>query len=142
MKPALSMEKLDERIQRDVADAPNKEIKSLLKGLLPSGLVALYADASSVSPDKKNNLLTKEERTRLCAVLKGLVFTGLRPEPIERAVVTSGGIEVKEIDAKTMRSKLIGNLYFAGEIIDVDALTGGYNIQIALSTGYAAGSQL
>lgn len=142
MKPALSLEKLDERIQRDIAEAPNKEVKSLLKGLLPSGLIGLYADASGIALDKKNHSVTKEERTRLCDVLKGLSFSISGWEPIERAVVTSGGIDVKEIDAKTMKSKLIDNLFFAGEIIDVDALTGGYNIQIALSTGYAAGSQL
>ena len=142
MKPALSLEKLDERIQRDIAEAPNKEVKSLLKGLLPSGLIGLYADASGIALDKKNHSVTKEERARLCDVLKGLPFSISGWEPIERAVVTSGGIDVKEIDAKTMKSKLIDNLFFAGEIIDVDALTGGYNIQIALSTGYAAGSQL
>ena len=142
MKPALSLEKLDERIQRDIAEAPNKEVKSLLKGLLPSGLIGLYADASGIALDKKNHSVTKEEKARLCDVLKGLSFSISGWEPIERAVVTSGGIDVKEIDAKTMKSKLIDNLFFAGEIIDVDALTGGYNIQIALSTGYAAGSQL
>lgn len=142
MKPALSLEKLDERIQRDIAEAPNKEVKSLLKGLLPSGLIGLYADASGIALDKKNHSVTKEERARLCDVLKRLSFSISGWEPIERAVVTSGGIDVKEIDAKTMKSKLIDNLFFAGEIIDVDALTGGYNIQIALSTGYAAGSQL
>lgn len=142
LKPALDEEKLNERILRDVGEAPNKDFKNFLRGFLPAGMVPLYADLTGVPLDKKVNTLTKEERKHFVSALKGAIFHVCSLEPIERAVVTSGGVSVKEIDAKTMRSKLVSNLYFAGEVIDVDALTGGFNIQIALSTGYAAGSQL
>lgn len=142
MKPALTEEKLDERILRDIAASPNKDIKNFLRGLLPSGLVPLYLSVCGIPEDKKVNTLTKEERKRICLSLKELrlFISGL--EPLDRAVVTSGGIDVREIRSTDMRSKKIENLSFAGEIIDVDALTGGYNIQIAITTGFAAGSKI
>ena len=139
LKPALSNEELDDRLLRDFKELCNKDFKNSLNMLLPSGLIPFIVEISGIDGNKKVNSLTKEERKILLDLLKELTFTIDQLEPIERAVVTSGGINVKEIEPSTMRSKLINNLYFAGEVIDVDALTGGYNIQIALSTGYTAG---
>ena len=142
LKPALSNEELDNRLLRDFKEFVNKDFKNSLNMLLPSGLIPFIVEISGIDGNKKVNSLTKEERKKLLDLLKGLTFTIDQLEPIERAVVTSGGINVKEIEPNTMRSKIINNLYFAGEVIDVDALTGGYNIQIALSTGYTAGTHI
>ena len=139
LKPALSEEVLDARILRDFSEQKNKDISNALFGLLPRSLVGLVIKRSMIDPYKKVNEITVKERKALVAVLKGLNFEieGLRP--IEEGIVTSGGVCVKEIDPKTMESKIIKGLYFAGEVLDVDALTGGFNLQIAFSTGYAAG---
>lgn len=139
LKPALSSEELDKRVQKDFAKNINKDFKNSLDELLPKKLIDIIIRLSEIHPEKKVNLITKEERKRLTQLLQNLTFEikGLRP--IAEAIVTAGGISVKEIDPSTMKSKLIPNLYFAGEVIDVDAYTGGFNIQIALSTGYLAG---
>lgn len=139
LKPALSQEELDKRIQKDFAKYINKDFKNSLDDLLPKKLIDIIIRFSEIDPDKKVNLITREERKKLVHVLQNftLEIKGLRP--IAEAIVTAGGVSVKEIDPSTMQSKIIHNLYFAGEVIDVDAYTGGYNIQIALSTGFLAG---
>ena len=139
LKPALNEEKLDTRILRDFDGEKNKEFKNSLNKLLPQKLIPVIIERSKIKPYKKVNEITKEERLRLVSAIKNLQIniTGVRP--IEEAIITSGGIDVKEINPKTMESKIIKNLYFAGEIIDVDCLTGGFNLQVAWSTGYTAG---
>ena len=139
LKPALSFEELDDRILRDFNEFKNKDFKNSLDKLLPQKMVETVIDISNINPNKKVNEITREERQRLVSILKGfeVTITGFRP--VEEAIVTAGGISIKEINPKTMESKLISGLYFAGEIIDVDAYTGGFNLQIAYSTGYTAG---
>lgn len=139
LKPALSFEELDKRIQRDFAKNLNKDFKNALNDLLPSKIINTVVQLSGINESKKVNSITKEERKRLVYLLQNfqLKIKGLRP--ISEAIITSGGIDVKEINPSTMKSKIIDNLYFAGEMIDVDGYTGGFNIQIALSTGYLAG---
>lgn len=139
LKPALSMEKLDKRILRDFHIHNNKEIKNALVDLLPKKIIPIVLEKASIESTKFVHQITKEERHRLSTTLKNfpLSFSGLRP--IRQAIVTSGGISTEEIDPSTMESKLQKGLFFAGEIIDVDGLTGGFNLQIAYSTGYLAG---
>ena len=139
LKPALSIEKLDDRILRDFAEFKNKEFKNSLDKLLPQKMIPVIIELSKIEPDKKVNEITKEERLNLVKIIKNLemYISGFRP--ISEAIVTAGGISTKEINPKTMESKIVKNLYFAGEVIDVDAYTGGFNLQIAYSTGYTAG---
>ncbi|WP_411679479.1 NAD(P)/FAD-dependent oxidoreductase [Clostridium thailandense] len=139
LKPALSFEELDKRIQKDFMKYINKDFKNSLDDLIPKKLIDIIIKVSEIDSDKKVNLITREERRNLVQLLQNftLEIKGLRP--ISEAIVTAGGVNVKEIDPSTMQSKLISNLYFSGEVIDVDAYTGGYNIQIALSTGFLAG---
>ena len=139
LKPALSEEKLEQRIQRDFEKYKNKEIRNGLDELLPKKMILPVLELSKIDENKKINSITKEERKNLVKVLKnmGININGFRP--IEEAIITAGGISIKEINPKTMESKLVNGLYFAGEIIDVDAYTGGFNLQIAYSTGYTAG---
>lgn len=139
LKPALTEEKLDLRILRDFEEVKNKEFKNSLDKLLPQKLIPVVMEKTKINPKKQVNEITKEERHRIVKILKcfEISINGIRP--IEEAIVTSGGISIKEINPKTMESKIIKGLYFAGEIIDVDALTGGFNLQIAWSTGYTAG---
>lgn len=139
LKPALSEEELNKRIVRDFEEFKNKEFKNSLDKLLPKKMIDVIVGLSQISPYKKVNEITKEERYELVKLLKKfeLVIDGFRP--VEEAIVTAGGISTKEINPKTMESKLIKGLYFAGEVIDVDAYTGGFNLQIAYSTGYTAG---
>ena len=138
-KPALSEEKLDERILRDFDEFKNKQFKNSLDKLLPQKLIPVIIEKSGINPEKKVNEINKTERHRLVNLLKNfeVVIKGFRT--IDEAIITSGGINIKEINPKTMESKLVEGLYFAGEIIDVDAYTGGFNLQIAYSTGYTAG---
>ena len=138
-KPALTNEKLDARIQRDFEKAKNKQFKNSLNELLPQKLIPVIIEKTGINPDKQVNEITKTERLNLVALLKNFELTIKDFKEIEEAIVTAGGISVKEINPKTMESKLIKGLYFAGEIIDVDAYTGGFNLQIAYSTGYTAG---
>ncbi|MBQ9517504.1 MAG: NAD(P)/FAD-dependent oxidoreductase [Eubacterium sp.] len=142
LKPALDETQLDKRIQRDFAENNNKDFINSLAKLLPRKLIPVIVKLSGIEPSAKCNQITKEQRKALVNLLKNFTLnvTGFRP--IEEAIVTSGGVNVKEIDPKTMRSKLVPNLYFAGEVIDVDAYTGGFNLQIAFSTGYLCGNNI
>ncbi len=139
LKPALNEEKMDLRIQRDFNENKNKEFRNSLDNLLPQKLIPVIIEKSNINPYKKVNEITKQERNRLSLLLKNfnIIISGFRP--IDEGIITAGGISVKEINSKTMESKLIKGLYFAGEIIDVDAYTGGFNLQIAYSTGFTAG---
>jgi len=139
IKPALNREKLDNRIQRDFSKYANKYFKNSLGDLLPSKLIPVIVKLSKIDYDKTVNQITTKERENLINLLKGLELNIQDYRPIEEAIVTSGGVEVKEIDPATMESKIVKNLYFAGEVIDVDAYTGGFNLQIAFSTGYLVG---
>lgn len=139
-KPALSKEKLDQRILRDFEEEKNKSFKNSLDKLLPQKLIPEIVNKSNIDPNKKVNSITKEERENLLSILKQFEVTIKDFRPIEDAIITAGGISIKEINPKTMESKIIKDLYFAGEIIDVDAYTGGFNLQIAYSTGYVAGN--
>ena len=141
-KPALSEEKLDERILRDFSEFKNKQFKNSLEKLLPQKLISVIIEKSKINPDKKVNEITKQERKNLVKLLKDFEIVISDFRPIDEAIITSGGINIKEINPKTMESKLVSGLYFAGEIIDVDAYTGGFNLQIAYSTGYAAGDKI
>ena len=139
LKPALTTEKLDERILRDFSEEKNREFKNSLDKLLPKKMIPVIVELSEINPDKKVNEITKKERQKLIEILKKLEIKIDGFRPIEEAIITSGGIHIKEINPKTMESKLVKGLYFAGEVIDVDAYTGGFNLQIAYSTGYTAG---
>ncbi len=141
LKPALTEEKLDSRILRDFEEFKNKQFKNSLDKLLPQKLIPIIIEKSKINPNKKVNEIKKEERKELVKILKHLEFTIKAFRPIEEAIVTSGGVNIKEINPKTMESKIINGLYFAGEIIDVDSYTGGFNLQIAYSTGYTAGKE-
>ena len=140
LKPALDEQTLDARILKDFTRFSNKDFGNSLDELLPKKLIPVIIKLCDVDPHKKVNAITREERGRLVHTLKHLTVTVTGTRPIEEAVITSGGIDVREVDPKTMESKLIRGLYFAGEILDVDAYTGGFNLQIAFSTGYLAGS--
>ena len=141
LKPALSVEKLDSRVLRDFEKEKNKCFKNSLDELLPQKLIEPVIALCGINGEKKVNEITKQERTTLVNLLKNftVVVSGFRP--INEAIVTSGGVSIKEINPKTMESKLVSGLYFAGEVIDVDAYTGGFNLQIAYSTGYVAGGE-
>ena len=139
LKPGLKDEKLESRILRDFEKYKNREIRNSLQELLPQKLIMPVIYLSKIQPDKKVNHITKQQRKQLVTTIKQFPITLKGFRPIEEAIVTAGGIDIKEINPKTMESKLIKNLYFAGEIIDVDAYTGGFNLQIAYSTGYVAG---
>lgn len=139
LKPALSFEQLDARILRDFTEVKNKQFKNSLDKLLPKKMIDVVIDKSKIDPEKHVNEITREERMNLIKLLKcfEIRIDGFRP--VDEAIVTAGGISVKEINPKTMESKIVSGLYFAGEIIDVDAYTGGFNLQIAYSTGFTAG---
>lgn len=142
LKPALDMEQLNKRILRDFEEELNKQFKNSLNKLLPSKLIPIVINLSGIDPDKQVNTITKEERQRLAYLLKNLEisFNGFRGW--NEAIITKGGISVKDINPSTMESKIVNNLYFCGEVLDLDALTGGYNLQIAWSTGYLAGDSV
>lgn len=142
LKPALSIEELDARVLRDFNSQINKVYKNSLNALLPSSLIPFIISISKIDEYKPLNLVTKEERSRLVYLLKNLTFSIANLDNIEYGIITAGGINTKEIVPSTMQSKLIKNLYFAGEIIDVDALTGGYNLQVAFSTAFLAGKNI
>ena len=139
LKPALSEKKLDERILRDFSEEKNKALKNSLNKLLPQKMIETVILKSEIDENKKVNEITRVERLKLVNILKKFEVTINGFRPVEEAIVTSGGINIKEINPKTMESKIIEGLFFAGEIIDVDAYTGGFNLQIAYSTGYTAG---
>lgn len=139
IKPTLSAEKLDERILLDFNAEKNKQIKNGLDKLLPKKLIPIVIQLSGIEETKPINQIKKEERWKMIDIIKGLPLTFKKFRPIEEAMITSGGVSTKEINPSTMESKIIPGLYFCGEIIDVDALTGGYNLQIAYSTGFLSG---
>ena len=142
LKPGLTEEQLDKRIQRDFSENTNKNFGNALDKLLPQKLISVIVNLSGIKSDTKVNQITREERLKLCRILKGLTLNPTAFCDIEEAIITSGGISVKEINPANMQSKLIDGLYFAGEIIDVDAYTGGFNLQIAFSTGNLAGGSI
>ncbi|MCH5281681.1 MAG: NAD(P)/FAD-dependent oxidoreductase [Lachnospiraceae bacterium] len=142
LKPALSMEQLDDRLIREFEEKRSKQFKNALQGLFPSALIPVMVSLSSIDPEKKAGSIGKEERHRFAGLIKGLPLTITGTGSFEEAIITKGGIHVKEINPSTMESKRIANLYFAGEMIDVDALTGGFNLQIAWSTGHLAGESV
>ncbi len=139
LKPALSEEKLDERMIRDFGEIPNKQFKNGFDKLLPQKMIPVIIDKSGIELNRKINEITKEERKRMVKLLKNFTIKIKGFRPIEEAIITSGGVSTKEISPKTMESKKVKGLYFAGEMIDVDSYTGGFNLQIAYSTGYTAG---
>ena len=139
LKPALTEEQLDDRILRDFKEFKNKQFKHSLDKLLPQKMIPLIIELSKIDENKRVNEITKEERRNLVRLLKNFTITIKDFRPVEEAIITCGGINTKEINPKTMESKIITGLYFAGEIIDVDAYTGEFNLQIAYSTGYTAG---
>lgn len=140
LKPALDEEQLDLRVQRDFEDNHNRQFKNALGKLFPSKLIPVMVELSGINPEKKVNVISREERLGFVRLIKRftLTVTGLRD--YDEAIITKGGVRTKEIDPGTMESKLVKGLYFAGEVLDLDALTGGFNLQIAWSTAYAAGS--
>lgn len=142
LKPALTEDQLDKRLLRDFAEYKNKAISNCLKELVPSVLIQEILMRSEIEPNKKVNEVTKEERKKLLTAVKNFDMLVSSLRGFEESVITAGGVDVGEINPKTMESKLIKGLYFCGEVLDVDAFTGGYNLQIAFSTGYAAGNSI
>lgn len=142
LKPALTFEQLDGRVLREFEESMNKQFKNAIQKLFPSKLVPVILAVSDIDSEKKVNLITKEERQQFVTLIKNftLTITGLRD--FDEAIITKGGVDVKEINPSTMESKLVQGVYFAGEVLDLDALTGGFNLQIAWSTGHAAGSSI
>ena len=138
LKPALDIKKLEKRIERDFSENLNRDFANSLSALLPRKLIPIVVVLSGIPADKKVNQITATERKSLAELLKNLTLTVKKLRPIEEAIITSGGVDVKEIDPKTMQSKLCGGLFFAGEVLDVDAYTGGFNLQIAFSTAARA----
>jgi len=139
LKPGLDFQKLDKRVQRDFEKYRNKMFKNSLADLLPQKLIPVIVRLSGINPGKKVNKITKEERQKLVKLLKNLEMTVVGLLGFDKAIITNGGISLKEIDSKTMKSKIIDNLYFAGEIIDLDGPSGGYNLQLCWTTGFVAG---
>ena len=139
LKPALDNQKLDHRILRDFEELKNKEFKNSLEKLLPRKMINTFIKLTGIDPEKRVNVITKEERKTIVNTLKNFEITLNGFGSIDEAIITKGGIALKEINPKTMESKIIKGLYFAGEIMDLDAFTGGFNLQIAWSTGYSAG---
>lgn len=139
LKPALSAEKLDERILRDFSENINKNFENSISKLYPLKLIPVIIKRSGIDPHKKVNSISKKEREKLIAVTKDLSFTITGTRDFNEAIITQGGVSVKDINPKTMESKKVKGLYFAGEVLDIDAVTGGFNLQLAFSTGFAAG---
>lgn len=139
LKPALSEEVLNERLLREFSERPNQHIKAVFQQLLPAKMIPVMIELSQISKDKPVNAITKEERRRLVGLFKAFPFTITGTRGFKEAIITQGGVSVKDIDPATMESKRIKDLYLVGELLDLDALTGGYNLQIAWSTGYLAG---
>ena len=142
LKPALTFEQLDQRVLRDFEENINKQFKNAIQKLFPSKMIPVILALSDIDSEKKVNLISKEERQQFVNLIKNFTLTirGLRD--FNEAIITQGGVKVKEINPSTMESKLVQNLYFVGEVLDLDALTGGFNLQIAWSTGYAAGNSI
>ena len=141
-KPALSEEQLDNRLLRDFQELKNQSITNVIKGLLPSVIVPVFISKIRIDPNKKVNEVTKNERLLIINNLKKFTLTYDKLDSIDHAIVTSGGVDIGQINPKTMESRIVGGLYFAGEVLDIDCLTGGFNVQCALSTGYVAGKSI
>ncbi|MFH0839302.1 MAG: NAD(P)/FAD-dependent oxidoreductase [Candidatus Omnitrophota bacterium] len=139
LKPALDVGTLNNRLLREINGSGSRHYGNLLRELLPKKLIPIFIMLSKIAPDKKSNQITQTERKRIIALLEDLRFTIKKTRPIEEAIVTQGGADVSQVNPKTMESKLVRSLYIAGEVLDIDGLTGGYNLQAAFSTGYAAG---
>ena len=139
LKPALDAEQLDKRVLRDFEEAKNKQLKNALNHLFPQKLIPVMIQLSGIDPDKKVNEITKEERKAFVQLIKNVPFTISGVRDFKEAIITKGGVSVKEVNPSTMESKKVKGLYFAGEVLDVDAYTGGFNLQIAFSTGRLAG---
>ena len=139
LKPALDEAKLDQRLIRDIEQSGKKLLSSILKELMPRKLIPVCAEQASIDPEKPANQISAKERKRLVSWLKDFRFTANGYRPFEEAIITAGGVSTKQVNSKTMESKLVKGLYFAGEVIDIDADTGGFNLQAAFSTGYVAG---
>ena len=139
LKPAIDEEQLDKRLIREFEEAKNRRFKNALGGLFPAKMIPVMLELSGIDPERKINEITKVERQQFCKLIKAfpLTLNGLRD--FKEAIVTKGGVKVKEVNPSTMESKLVKGLYFCGEVLDLDAMTGGYNLQIAWSTGYLAG---
>ncbi len=142
LKPALDRKKLDDRLVRELSRYPNKSLKNILRELMPQRMIDGFVAICRLDPESKANQVTRQDRARLIDGLKGLSFKIKGVRPIEEAIVTKGGVDTAEIDPGTMESKLVKGLFFAGELLDVDAKTGGYNMQAAFSTGYLCGDNL
>ncbi len=142
LKPALTFEQLDQRVLRDFEESKNKQFKNAIQKLFPSKLVPVILAVSDIDSEKKVNLITREERHEFVTLIKNFTLTITDLRDFNEAIITKGGVNVKEISPATMESKLVRGLYFVGEVLDLDALTGGFNLQIAWSTGYAAGSSI
>lgn len=142
LKPALDEEQLDKRILRDFEENQNRQFKNAVQKLFPAKLIPVMIRLSGISPDKKVNEITREERQGFVKLIKAFPLTLARFRDFKEAIITRGGVSVKEINPSTMESKLVKGLYFAGEVLDLDALTGGFNLQIAWSTGYLAGDSI
>lgn len=142
LKPALTTEQLDKRVLRDFEENINKQFKNSIGGLFPSKLIPVMIKLSGIDPDKKVNEISKEERQYFIDVIKHLPLTITGTRSFAEAIITQGGVKTKEINPSTMESKTVSGLYFAGEVLDLDAVTGGFNLQIAWSTGYLAGSSI
>lgn len=140
LKPALGEEQLDRRLLRDFEENRNKQFKNALGALFPAKMIPVMTALSGIHPDKKASLITKEERRGFLSLIKSLPLTVTGTRPFQEAVITRGGVSVKDVNPSTMESKIVKNLYFAGEVLDLDALTGGFNLQIAWSTGHLAGA--
>ena len=139
LKPALTMEQLDKRVLRDFEENINKQFKNAVNGLFPGKLVPVMVRLSGIDPDKKVNEISKEERQQFVHLIKNLPLTVTGTRSFVEAIITQGGVKVKDVNPSTMESKTVKGLYFAGEVLDVDAVTGGFNLQVAWSTGYLAG---
>ena len=139
MKPALTEQQLDKRIQRDFIENQNRDFINAVRNLLPAKMIPVAVRLSGIPADKKANSITKEERHKFAEIIKNFTLNVENFRPVEEAIITNGGIPVREINPKTMESRLVSGLFFAGEVIDVDAYTGGFNLQIAFSTAYSAG---
>ena len=142
LKPALDEETLHRRLIRDFEENKNKQFKNSVGKLFPAKLIPVMIELSGIPPEKKVNLISKEERGRFVRLIKHFTVTLTQLRDYNEAIITKGGISTKEINPKTMESKLVKGVYFAGEVLDLDALTGGFNLQIAWSTGYAAGKSI
>lgn len=133
----MTIKKLDERVQRDFAEVPNRDFDNSLGRLLPASIIPLVIKRSGIPPEKKVNQITKAERAALCSAIHALTFEVKGLRPVSEAIITRGGVDVKEISPKTMESKLVRGLHFIGEVLDADGYTGGFNLQIAFATAYA-----